>query len=369
LVKFTMVSRRNTYLRITRFGSPKTILATIAPFYSVWNMYRGELEDIAKRYPDLFPYYNPEDIVYIDPPGIPYTNKIKVDAFGCMWRTRVEGYIGEVIKHPLDDWIKFRDFNLPDPEAGIPTESGEINYLTKPGKIKAIVPWDEIFNSMESAREKGNVVSAWLPHGFLFLRLIYLRGWSNIFIDMYRRREELYQLIEMLTDYYLEIIKIYKKNFSSIDVFTFGDDLGGSDRPLIRVNHFKEYIYPAYKKIFLEAKNSNALVYLHTDGCTVELWDLLIDAGVDILNIQDKPNGLENILKKLRGRIAINLDIDRQLLAHGKPDEVREYVTKVLRLFKDPRGGFMVYCEIHPPASLETIEVLARTLVENLSLE
>jgi len=369
LAKFTMVSRRNTYLRITRFGSPKTILATIAPFYSVWNMYRGKLEDIAKRYPDLFPYYNPEDIVYIDPPGIPYTNKIKVDAFGCMWRTRVEGYIGEVIKHPLDDWIKFRDFNLPDPEAGIPTESGEINYLTKPGKIKAIVPWDEIFNSMERTREKGNVVSAWLPHGFLFLRLIYLRGWSNIFIDMYRRREELYQLIEMLTDYYLEIIKIYKKNFSSIDVFTFGDDLGASDRPLIRVNHFKEYIYPAYKKIFLEAKNSNALVYLHTDGCTVELWDLLIDAGVDILNIQDKPNGLENILKKLRGRIAINLDIDRQLLAHGKPDEVREYVTKVLRLFKDPRGGFMVYCEIHPPASLETIEVLARTLVENLSLE
>jgi hypothetical protein len=29
----------------------------------------------------------------------------------------------------------------------------------------------------------------------------------------------------------------------------------------------------------------------------------------------------------------------------------------------------MVYCEIHPPANLETIEVLAKTLVENLSLE
>ena len=368
MAKLAMVSRRDAYLRIARFGFPKTILATIAPFYPVWNTYREKLENIAKRYPELFPYYNSEEVVYIDSPSIPYTNIVKVDAFGCVWRSKVIGYIGEVIKYPLDDWGKFKDFRLPDPEAGVPTESGEINYLTKPGEIKAIVPWDSIFNSMERARERGEVVSAWIPHGFLFLRLIYLRGWANIFMDMYRRREELYKLIEMLTDYYLEIIKIYKKNFSSIDVFTFGDDLGGSDRPLIRVEHFKEFIYPVYRKIFREAKSSGALVYLHTDGCTVELWDLLIDAGVDILNIQDKPNGLENILK-LRGRIAINLDVDRQLLAHGKPSEVREYVTKVLELFKDPRGGFMVYCEVHPPANLETIEVLARTLVENLSLE
>lgn len=362
-----MVSRRDIYLRMARFGSPKTMLATIAPFYPVWNIYREKLEDIAKRYPELFPYYDPKDVGYIDPPGIPYTDIVKVDAFGCVWRSKVVGYIGEVVKHPLDDWSKFRDFKLPDPEAGVPTESGEVNYLTRPGMIKAVVPWNEILDSMERARERGDIVSAWIPHGFLFLRLIYLRGWANLFIDMYRKRDELYQLIDMLTDYFLEIIKIYRRNINSIDVFTFGDDLGGVDRSLIRPTHFKEFIYPSYRKIFQEVKSSGALVYLHTDGCTVEIWDMLIDSGIDILNIQDRPNGLENILK-LRGRIAINLDIDRQLLAYGKPSEVREYVSKVVNLFKDPRGGFMIHCEFHPPANLDSIEELAKTIRENMSL-
>jgi hypothetical protein len=363
-----MVSRRDVYLRVARFGFPRAMLATIAPFYPVWNIYRERLEDIAKRYPELFPYYNPKDVIYIDPPGIPYTDIVKVDAFGCVWRSKVVGYIGEVVKHPLDDWSKFRDFKLPDPEAGVPTESGEVNYLTRQGIAKAIVPWNEIFESMEKARERGDIVSAWLPHGFLFLRLIYLRGWTNLFIDMYRKRNELYQLIDTLTNYYLEIVKIYKRNINKIDIFTFGDDLGGTDRSLIRPTHLKEFIYPAYRKIFQEAKSSGALVYLHTDGCTVELWDQLIDSGVDVLNIQDRPNGLENILK-LKGRIAINLDIDRQLLAYGKPSEVKEYVSKVMNLFKDPRGGFMIYCEIHPPANLESIEELAKTIIENISLQ
>jgi hypothetical protein len=79
-----MVSRRDTYLRVTKFNFPKTVIATIAPFYPVWNTYREKLEDIAKKYPELFPYYNPEDVVYMDPPGIPHTDKVKVDAFGCV---------------------------------------------------------------------------------------------------------------------------------------------------------------------------------------------------------------------------------------------------------------------------------------------
>ena len=276
-------------------------------------------------------------------------------------------YIGEVVKNPLDDWSKLKDFKLPDPESGVPTESGEVLYLTKPGEIKAIVSWNEIFHSMEKAKEKGDVISAWLPHGFLFLRLAYLRGWRNLYLDMYRKKEELYKLIDMLTEYYLEIIKIYKRNFPLIDVFYFGDDLGGDDRPLIKPSHFKEYIYPAYRKIFSEAKSSGSLIYFHTDGHVVELWDMLIEAGVDILNIQDKPNKLENI-EKLKGKIAINLDINRTLLARGKPSEVKSYIIEVIKQFKNPKGGFMIYAEIHPPANIETIEELAKTLMENIWL-
>lgn len=359
------ISYRENYLRSARFSYPKYIPATIAPFYAVWNTYRWRLEGIVQKYPILFPYYDPRDIVYSELQGIPYTNVIKIDAFNRIWRTRIKGYIGEVIRSPLDDWSRLKDFRLPDSEAGVPTESGEINFLTKPAEIKAIVPWNDIFYSMERAKESGRVITAWLPHGFLFLRLAYLRGWKNLFLDMYRGREELYKLVDMLVDYYLTIIKMYRKGPTPIDVFYFGDDLGGSNRLLIKPTHFREYIYPAYRKIFSEAKTDNTLVYLHTDGHTVELWSMLLEAGVDILNPQDKPNALENMVK-LKGRVAINLDLDRELLAYGKPCEVRTYISKIMELFKDPKGGFMIYAEIHPPSSIETIEELAKTLIENI---
>ncbi len=352
------INFRDEYLKAAKFSYPKFMPTTISIFYPVWNIYRDSLKNIVVKYPLFFNWINiPEH--YSGVSGIPFTDMYRVDVFGCIWRTRIEGYIGEVVKHPLSEFSKLLEFRLPDPSVGVPTESG----LPKP-----IVPWDEVFSGMEKAREKGLPVVAWLPHGFLFLRLIYLMGFSNLFIAMYKRDERLYRLIEMLTDYYIELIEIYRRGFSYIDVFSFGDDLGGEDRPLINPRLFAEYIGSAYRKIFSKAKSSGALIRLHTDGRVVELWNQLLDVGVDILNIQDKPNTIENIAR-LRGRVCIDLDINRRLLAFGSPEEVGRYIKNVVEVFRDPKGGFMLYLEFHPPAKLESIEEVAKVLQESIWLK
>ena len=262
---------RENFLKAATFSGPRYIPCRIVIFWPVWNMYRERLIEVVRRYQHVFLGSIPDR--FESGLGIPFVDEYKYDAFGCVWRTRVRGYIGEVVRHPLEDWTYFKNFRLPDPEAGIPTESGE---------PMDIIPWDKVFSDMEKAREQGELVTAWIPHGFLFQRLYYLRSLPKLLVDMYRGEPRLEELIEMLTNYWISIIRIYKKNFSHIDLFSFGDDLGAQKGSMIRPEHFKKYIFPSYRKIFSEAKTTGALIRLHTDGDIMALSDLLLSTGIDI---------------------------------------------------------------------------------------
>jgi len=350
----TCKNYRENFLRAATFSEPEYIPCRIYIFWPVWNIYREKLLKTAKRYPHIFG--SVPDRFDEGEPGIPLVDEYKQDAFGCVWRTRIKGYIGEVVKHPLNDWSNFENFRLPDPEAGLPTESGEPT---------AIIPWDKVFSELEKARERGELVVASLPHGFLLQRLYYLRSLPKLLVDMYRGDPRLERLIDMLTDYWISIIRIYKRNLSRIDVFSFGDDLGAQKGPMIRLEHFKRYILPSYRKIFSEARSAGALIRLHTDGDIMALSDLLMETDVNILNIQDRVNGIDRIAEKFKGKICVDLDIDRQhLIPYGKPNEIKEYIKNVVEALNTPKGGLMLYAEVHPPTPLENIIALAEAFNE-----
>jgi len=355
---------RDIYLKAAKFENPEYIPCNISPAWPIWNTYREKLEDIARQYSICFPWYKPGSITYDwfrpyshveydSVPGVIYVDEYRYDAFGCLWRTRIKGCIGEVVKNPLDDWSKLRDLKLPEPEAGIPTESGD---------PEAIISWDKIFDSMEKAKSEGELVFAWLPHGILFLRVVYLRGFRNFVLDLYKNEEKLIELINVLTEYYLKLIDIYRRFSGRIDLFSIGDDLGTQVGPFIGPQHFEKYFYSSYRKIFERAKSIAELVRFHVDGNIIPLSRFLQDLQVDILNIQDRANGVENIARVFKGRKAIDIDISAQFLAFTHSREICEYVKYVIETLDTPRGGLMIYTETYPPTPLENIEALAKAL-------
>jgi uroporphyrinogen-III decarboxylase len=93
--------------------------------------------------------------------------------------------------------------------------------------------------------------------------------------------------------------------------------------------------------------------------------DQLIEAGADVLNIQDRVNGLDNIASMCKGRVCIDLDIDRQyLVPFGRADDIRGYIKRVVELLAMKKGGLMLEAEIHPPTPLENIEAVAKAMEE-----
>ena len=106
-------------------------------------------------------------------------------------------------------------------------------------------------------------------------------------------------------------------------------------------------------------------VYLHTDGRVVEVLDQLAVTGVSVLNVQDRVNGLENLRRLLKGRVCIDLDIDRQrLLPFGTPGEVREHVKRAIIELGSRGGGLMFTAGVYSDAKLENMDALASAFEE-----
>ncbi len=352
-VKSPSLSWRENYLRSVEFREPEYIPCRITVMWPLWNTYREKLEEVALKHPAVFPGFKPGSIKYGVKPGILRANRTIRDPFGCVWSFNIEGFQGQVVHHPLENWEDFKKYEMPDPEDGVPIEGAE-----KP------IHWDVVFSSLDKARSEGNLVIASMPHGFFFQRLYYLRGFTNLMKDFIQKPPQIYELIERLTEFNLKLVDKFL-SFGRIDVFYFGDDLGTQTRMPISPRTFREFIFPSYAKIFQRIRSLGTHVYLHTDGHVVEVLDQLMEAGADILNIQDRVNGLDNIASMCKGRVCIDLDIDRQyLVPFGKADDIRSYIKGIVELLAMKKGGLMLEAEIHPPTPLENIEAVAKAMEE-----
>ena len=352
-VRRASIPWRENYLRAVESRQPEYIPSRIGVMWPLWNTYREKLEEIALRHPLVFPGFKPGSIKYGEKPGVLRANRTLVDPFGCIWSFNIEGFQGQVVKHPLKSWEDFKKYEMPDPEDGVPVEGAE-----KP------VPWNVVFSSLDKARSEGNLVIAGMPHGFFFQRLYYLRGFTNLMKDFIQKPPQIYELIGRLTEFNLKLLDKFLSS-GRIDVFYFGDDLGTQTRMPISPRMFREFIFPSYAKIFRKIRSLGVHVYLHSDGHVVEILDQLIEAGVSVLNIQDRVNGLENIASACKGRVCIDLDIDRQyLVPFGKPEDIKRYMKHVVETLALREGGLMLEAEIHPPTPLENIEAVAEAMEE-----
>ena len=59
----------------------------------------------------------------------------------------------------------------------------------------------------------------------------------------------------------------------------------------------------------------------------MELVDILIECGATIVNPQDLVNGIDDLAREVKGRVCIDLDIDRQkIVPFDTPAEIRDLI-------------------------------------------
>ena len=196
-----------------------------------------------------------------------------------------------------------------------------------------------------------------LPHGFMYLRLLDLRGFEEAMMDFAEEPEELKTLIDTVCDYNVRQTHLLVDTNPNPILF-FGDDLGMQQGLAIGAQKWRKWLKPAFKRIYDVAHAAGRKVYMHTDGDIVEIMPDLVEAGVDILNPQYRANGLDRLKKTCKGKIPIMLDLDRQLFPFGSPADMRDHVRQTVEALYLPQGGLGLNIEIGMEVPLENVDAL-----------
>jgi len=341
---------RENYLRTARFQGGEWIPAGVGFSGATWTSLREALEEVVARHPILFPGFKKGELDYDhwDYGPAHRQNERFTDSWGCVWDNAWGGLEGQVVEHPLADWANLATYRPPDPM--VQAERGTAN-------------WDKARENLERAAQESRLTSGGVPHGFLLMRLWYLRGFENLMLDMADGREELARLIRMVTDHNMTIIRQWVS--MNVEMVSFGEDLGAQTASIISPRMFSTWIVPAYRELMRPCREAGCEVYLHSDGYIMELMDDLIEAGVTIINPQDLCNGIDNLARYVKGRVCISLDVDRQkIVPFGTRREIRELIREEVMKLGSPRGGLMFVVGIYPPTPPENVDALCCALEE-----
>jgi len=260
-----------------------------------------------------------------------------VDEWGAVWENIGVCMLGEVKEFPLKSWEDFPNLRIPD-----------IREERRYGNTRG---------ARQRAGDKfliGNGVS-------LYERVHFLRGLENTWADIYEAPEKLCGLIDILVDMNLHLLGEYAKE--GFDGFFFCDDWGLQNQLMISPEKWREIWKPRYAKVYGRARELGIKTFLHSCGYIVEILDDLIDAGLDVIQIDQQENmGLELLGRRFAGRVTFFCDADIQtVLPRGNPDEVRAYCRKMVKTLGTPHGGFIArhYCDPvgagHPPEAVNAM--------------
>lgn len=268
--------------------------------------------------------------------GDPYAVGRFTDEWGCVFENLQAGVIGEVKDPILADWDRLDGLALPTPALDL--------------DIDAI-------NRACQASDRF-VMAGCCPRPFE--RLQFLRGSENLFIDLAERAPELDRAVAIVHGFYCRELQAWSR--TRVDGLTFMDDWGSQRALLISLEEWRRRFKPLYADYVRIAHDAGKKIFMHSDGHIFDIYEDLIDLGVDAVNSQLFCMDIEEIGRRFAGRITFWGEMDRQhLLVEGSVAEVAAGVERVVRALHRPQGGVIAQFELGAGAKLENAHAVFET--------
>ncbi len=276
--------------------------------------------------------------VYLESPrykGDPYLVGEHIDDWGCVFENIHEGVHGEVKNAILPDLKDWKEVVNP------PFEILPKNISAARDTVNRCC---ENSNSFMMA---GCCPRPWERYQFI-------RGTENAMMDMMDPDSDVKGLLKMIHDYFLREYEFWCS--TKVDAVMFMDDWGSQNQLLLPPRVWREIYKPLYKEYCDIAHASGKFIFMHSDGYIAEIFDDLIEIGVDALNSQLFCMDIADLGRRGKGKIAFWGEIDRQhVLPSKKPDDGRKAVRIVAEHLFDRRGGVFVQFEASPGCNPETM--------------
>jgi hypothetical protein len=306
------------HLKSVRREYPARIPISVGILPAAWIKHREQMDAIVQRHPLLFgPPRKDRNYDALWSPN--YAAGEHVDAWGCVWSNVHQGRDSIVTGHPVPRREDVRRLKMPAKDVG-------------------------------------------LPHGFMYLRLQDLRGFEELMIDFAEEPPELQMLIDVVLAYNLRQLDFMLAKQAAEDTLYFGDDLGMQHALPMSPEKWRKYLKPCYAAMYGRVRKAGHMVFMHTDGQIYPIIPDLIECGVQIINPQIRANGLDNLVRTCKGKVCVNLDLDRQLFPFCKPADIDRHVREAVEALGDPAGGLWLLAEVDDGVPLENVEAICAAL-------
>lgn len=314
------MSREEDGIKAIKRNYPERIPIGVSILPATWIKHREALDEIVRRHPLVFGEQKDERRDYDHVERETYFEGEHVDVWGCVLSNVKTGMGAIVTGHPAPSRADVHTLRIPDQDDG-------------------------------------------MPHGFMYLRLADIRGFNEIMVDFAEEPPELQILIDKVLEYNLRQAKKRLAEFKGKEVITyFGDDLGMQNSLPISPEKWRKYLKPCYMKIYQPFRRAGHYVYMHTDGHIWEIIPDLIECGVSLINPQVGANGLDNLAKVCKGKVCVNLDLNRQMFPFWKPADIDAHVQEAVKILGSPEGGLWLLAEIADDVPLENVEAICSAL-------
>ena len=160
----------------------------------------------------------------------------------------------------------------------------------------------------------------------------------------------------------LEVVKVLAEN--DAQMILLWDDYGFKNGLFMSPRNYRKYIFPWIKKICDAAHKQDCKILLHSDGDLIEIFEDIINSGVDVLNpIESTTANPEYDIFKLNekygDKITFAGNLSPMMLAMGEISEIEANAKRLIRELA-PGGGYIFSSghSINPAVTIDRFEAM-----------
>lgn len=177
-----------------------------------------------------------------------------------------------------------------------------------------------------------------------FERSHMLMGFEDTYFAMNDEPEEYQALIDAITDYKIEIIKIIGRYWKP-ELLSFHDDYGANDRMLMSPDTWRRFFKEPLRRIIQATHEAGMLYEHHSCGYIEPIFEELADLGIDAIDPLQITNPCRELKDKFQHRVTFCGGYDTQNVFDKvgvTEDEIRQEVKRTLNELA-PGGSFVAF--------------------------
>ncbi len=165
-------------------------------------------------------------------------------------------------------------------------------------------------------------------YGDIFTMTWEMMGFETFSMALFEDPQLVAALNEKIGSLVLPMFEYFAQS-DAVDVLWYSDDIAFTEGLLVSPDTLHTYFFPWLRKIGDLARTSGKPLLYHSDGVLWDVFDEIIDCGVDAIHpIEPKAMDIVEVKQRYGAKLCLLGNVDVDILARGTKEQIRSIVRE-----------------------------------------